>query len=334
MDVIAIMKERIEYIDKLKGLAIILVVMGHISEKSMNITTSPFNLFYDSFHMPLFMFLSGIFAYKSFKKWNLYEAIYFLKKKTLRILMPFVVIGGVYSVCFCGNLMDVYLGVNSSYWFLPALFYCMLCGLIVYWIINFTGKSNKIYLVLCMHLILWMLLVMVYQMNCLDNVPYSLHAIKMYPFFIMGTLFTKYSLFKDKIIYSNNLFTISILGYMLLLIYGDEIPLKFNYTGVFAIVILVQLIVDYDSFIPKKMSFVGKYSLEIYVLHWFFLPALDSLNSCLSFSIIGIPKNFIILFCVTLIIAIPIIFVCILLSNIIRKSKFLNAVCFGCSLLK
>ena len=126
------MINRIDYIDQLKGFAIILVVMGHIAEKSMNITTTPFNEFYGSFHMPLFMFLSGIFAYKNFKDWNVCEIMNFLKNKVTRILFPFFVIGGVYSLMFCGNITDVYLGVRSGYWFLPALFYCMLLGLIVY----------------------------------------------------------------------------------------------------------------------------------------------------------------------------------------------------------
>ena len=51
--------DRIKYIDKLKCLAIFFVVMGHIAELSMNITTTPFNYFKGTFHMPLFMFLSG-----------------------------------------------------------------------------------------------------------------------------------------------------------------------------------------------------------------------------------------------------------------------------------
>lgn len=85
---------RIEYIDKLKGLAIILVVMGHVAEKGIGINDTPFNIFYSSFHMPLFMFLSGIFAYKSFKKCDVAEFVTFLKKKTLRLILPLLTIGG------------------------------------------------------------------------------------------------------------------------------------------------------------------------------------------------------------------------------------------------
>lgn len=90
---------RITYIDKLKGIAIIFVVMGHVVEFGFNIKHSPFNLFYSSFHMPLFMFLSGLFAYKSFIRWNTKEALSFLKKKFLRVLLPFLTIGG--GICYC-----------------------------------------------------------------------------------------------------------------------------------------------------------------------------------------------------------------------------------------
>lgn len=58
------MNNRITYIDALKGLAIILVVWGHVAEKSMGVEVMPFNRMYGSFHMPLFIFLSGLFAYK------------------------------------------------------------------------------------------------------------------------------------------------------------------------------------------------------------------------------------------------------------------------------
>ena len=93
------MSYRIEYIDMLKGVAIICVVMGHVVEKGMNLTQTPFNAFYWSFHMPLFMFLSGIFSMKEFCNNNFAECRVFLKKKLLRIMMPFFVVGGgIFSI--------------------------------------------------------------------------------------------------------------------------------------------------------------------------------------------------------------------------------------------
>ena len=47
------MVNRIAYIDALKGLAIILVVWGHIAEKSMGIENMPFNWMHGSVYIPL-----------------------------------------------------------------------------------------------------------------------------------------------------------------------------------------------------------------------------------------------------------------------------------------
>ena len=47
-------KARIEWIDALRGFAILLVVMGHIYDKGFRIEGTSFNNFYNGFHMPLF----------------------------------------------------------------------------------------------------------------------------------------------------------------------------------------------------------------------------------------------------------------------------------------
>ena len=323
------MKERIEYIDQLKGLAIILVVMGHVAEKSMNITGTPFYEFYTSFHMPLFMFLSGNFAFKSFKDWNISEAINFLKRKALRILLPFIVIGGAYSLLYYNDITDVYWGTSPGYWFLPALFYCMIYGLTIYSIINNIQWLKNSHWSLGIHLISYVILTLIYYKGNLENIPYLLHAIKMYPYFLIGTFFTKHTTLKNKVAYSNNLFTIAIIGYICALIYKDIIPIKLNYTGFFAIIILINLFINCNQYIPKKLSFIGKYSLEIYVFHYFFLPTLSSLGNWIIAQNTNINQNFIILFSVTSIIAAPIIFICILLAMVIHNSRLLNAICFG-----
>ncbi len=58
-----IKKERIEYIDLAKGFCILLVVFAHIHP---DLTRYSWGVFFDSFRMPLYFFLSGIF----FKKYS------------------------------------------------------------------------------------------------------------------------------------------------------------------------------------------------------------------------------------------------------------------------
>lgn len=54
------MENRIQYIDRLKGIAILLVVMGHIPLFCYHTGIECMDRFIGSFHMPLFMFLSGL----------------------------------------------------------------------------------------------------------------------------------------------------------------------------------------------------------------------------------------------------------------------------------
>ena len=54
------MKQRIDYIDRMKGMAIFLVVMGHVYGMVFNQSEDVTYKWISSFHMPLFMFLSGL----------------------------------------------------------------------------------------------------------------------------------------------------------------------------------------------------------------------------------------------------------------------------------
>lgn len=120
---------RVLYIDNLKGLAIILVVMGHVSYISLGIDGTVFNASYISFHMPLFMFLSGIFAFHSFQNYNTQEVFYIIKKKFFRTIIPFTSVGVIYSLIELRNIYGHFLGEPGRLWFLPALFLDMLFGL-------------------------------------------------------------------------------------------------------------------------------------------------------------------------------------------------------------
>lgn len=52
-------QKRIEYIDLAKGVCILLVVFAHIHP---DLTRYSWGVFFDSFRMPLYFFLSGIFS--------------------------------------------------------------------------------------------------------------------------------------------------------------------------------------------------------------------------------------------------------------------------------
>ena len=118
-------KTRVEWIDAVRGFAICLVVLGHMT---FYLPCAVKIIIY-SFHMPLFFFLSGIFY--SVKKENF---ISFFYKKMKTLLFPYVCFSIIWIfVNQIWGLLDVRLSSEISYkglllgmyaplWFLPCLF--------------------------------------------------------------------------------------------------------------------------------------------------------------------------------------------------------------------
>lgn len=115
-------KERILWLDNLKGLLIILVVFGHCIQHTLpdyadNVV---FRYIY-SFHMMLFMFVSGYACYVQEVEWSL------LGKRVKQLLLPFF----VWSLVMCAirgefQLWDMVLLPEKSFWFLWVLFFITL----------------------------------------------------------------------------------------------------------------------------------------------------------------------------------------------------------------
>ena len=125
---------RIEWIDAAKGIGIIFVVLGHIW------LIGPGQKYINSFHMPLFFFLSGYI----FRVGNYRNLRQFVCSKVNRILIPyawFSIFTYIYWVMFeravSGNTVspvtafvnifvcqgtDRHLPHNPALWFLPCLF--------------------------------------------------------------------------------------------------------------------------------------------------------------------------------------------------------------------
>lgn len=128
--------KRIDYIDIAKYVAIFSVVVGHVLaydlygfdtawKKSLLMS------FIYSYHMPLFMFLSGLVSITAIQKRTVLNDVI----KRIRILLvPFIIIGSLYSLWHYGNL-DFFLSrMKFGYWYLWVLFvfylttYPICCG--------------------------------------------------------------------------------------------------------------------------------------------------------------------------------------------------------------
>ena len=124
------------YIDALKGLAILLVILAHALQRSFPDIQG--NIYFNSiaaFHMPLFMFLSGYILYLNKAKYDLK----WIWRKFLRLIVPFFTWTIIFYYCinfsftglcsfvdYSGSLLDSILRTvmhpGNGLWFLWVLF--------------------------------------------------------------------------------------------------------------------------------------------------------------------------------------------------------------------
>lgn len=324
---------RITYIDNLKGFTIIIVVMGHVIEKGMGITDSYINVLYSSFHMPLFIFLSGLFALKSFNSFNIVECVSFFCNKVRRIFVPFLTVGGAFSLFVSGSLFPVYLGRTTGYWFLPVLFYAMIVEMIASWFLYRIHSYNRKWIDALLHILFIGIVSIGYYETPLAKVPYFLYFIKMYPFFVFGIWVNKYSKLKQILLNSKGIFSISVVLFCFFAWLQEMIRLPIKVSGLFAIIVLMNLFYSYNDRICRHLTKIGRYSLQIYVFHWFMIPSIIPLGTWMYYQgnpLGGLPnENTILLLIVALVFAFPIVAACMVLGKIVKHSYWLNLLLFG-----
>ncbi|WP_194189978.1 acyltransferase family protein [Clostridium chrysemydis] len=260
------------YFDTLKGVLILLVVIGNSLELSK--TDLPFMhyfiLFLYMFHMPLFAFISGYFCKKSKRS---------TMQRVSEIFILYVSVQTIYYIFykFIMGEPDFRLKFMEPYW---TLWY--LVSLIFWYIIYDYIKDSKKWLVGS----LLVAILIGYDPSVFNYLSIS-RTIFFLPFFILGVTFKKEYISKIK----EKKKLLGILSLIVLIIlfflsFGLIIDLLFEFVGyesyypdatwypllirIFHYIGAVILGAFIMSLIPKRktiFSSVGKYSLYIYIVH-------------------------------------------------------------------
>ena len=144
-------KQRNEYVDILRGLAILMVVLGHTI--TGNTTGWEHNFIFNvvwCLQMPLFMLISG-YVTRYTKNINNRKLLYlYLKRRTVAYLMPWI----VWTFLIRGIILNqknylnpryIFLNMDSGYWFLFSIWTISVIFLISTYISNkLYTKQNKI----------------------------------------------------------------------------------------------------------------------------------------------------------------------------------------------
>lgn len=220
------MKEsRNGFIDEIKGISIILVIFGHCIQYGSGseylqgaFFGNPIFVFIYSFHMPLFMLISGYLFGYSIKKYES-KSFQVIRKKIGQLIIPIIswsivpyVIEVIVNLCkgdsYPVSIMWIWSKFVSVFiyrpWFLWAVWWCSLIVLIVR---KYFGDSIFVYLFILT------LTFVTPDIYCLGLYKY------LYPFFLLSYFFSTYDYVnKIKFLYTNSLFEVLIIiGYFSLL---------------------------------------------------------------------------------------------------------------------
>lgn len=275
-------KERLHYIDQLKGIAIFLVVVGHIIQfNCKDFSNNPiFSIIY-SFHMPLFMFISGYVAFKSMKATIFNSYFQFLMKRIRTILLPFLSWQLLISPFFFKDntsqnpilrFINLSTHIGMGLWFLWFLFLLTLLYSLFLFISNRVNKNNNFIVDV---VFAGIVLIPVVLAGYFHLISYANSLALYFLFFFLGIFISKFSFLKNLIL-NNIVFSISIFTFLLLsrsYYFGDEssknllIKMILSNAAIFSLYNIVNKI-TWNAFIDKTIQQWGKNSLIIYVTHF------------------------------------------------------------------
>lgn len=323
------MKKRDLSIDALKAFAIFLVVLGHYIQSTIQNYDDNylFKLIY-SFHMPLFIFISGYLSYNI----NGLKSNY-LNRRFISLIIPYLswmVVSSVFLSCtsdisYISLMLKILYHPDYGLWFLWVLFWMHVTLYCSY----FISKKHHLILFGCF-IVSFLLITMVSDFG-------NIFAIKslasLLPYFILGYIL---NILKDKVGFVFKVWYL-ILPLFLVLVYfwkrndSIEINVWFANSKIFiymykVIVALLGIIISFGLFkyirkYHNAILYTGENSIAIYAMNLYGLLILKPLYRDLSEGILFYLYAFSI--------SVIVICICLVIDYILKKSSFMSFLFIG-----
>lgn len=347
--------KRLEYVDAMRGFTMMLVVIWHVCFFSYHegaYTIITFNSAILKFMIPLFFFISGFVSYKSTRIWNLNTSKEFFYKKFMHLIIPTVVFLVIYDLLFGYQIINSFFNsLKYGYWFTIALFeYFVLYVFISLVFLKYNNVIKKLGIVIvCIctlfgtesyRILQFALPVRVLDLFCLSQFHF-------FVFFLLGILIRRY--FTRFCSLSNNGY---VMAAILILFFAEALfydqlnefimpsggwpfvlmdKLRFILSGFTGLTIVFtffrknkKLFIS-NTYIGRSLQYIGRRTLDVYLLHYFFLPHnLEMLGQFFKHN-----SNPSVEFLISLFIAIWVILLSLIMSKIIRLSGFFEHRLFG-----
>lgn len=174
--------KRVLYIDNLKAFAILLVILGHVIQRTdVDYDNNLVFRYIYSFHMPLFMFLSGFFVSEKKSIGNT------VRLRARSLIIPFIVWGGVTSLLVETSLVEIILHPDKGLWFLWDLFFINIFILLCLKLARFKCWNENFVIVI------GTISLFVIGIFVEDNLLNIRSMAKLFPYYTLGYFVSKYN---------------------------------------------------------------------------------------------------------------------------------------------
>lgn len=335
--------KRLIFIDALRGITMILVVYHHIVHQCFPRTFIDEGL--EFIRMPMFFFISGFIAYKDLCFWTTTNTRARLLNKFRVQVVPTIIFYSIYFY-FVADCNPFTLFLNHGwgrYWFTIVLFELFF----IYFTTNFlTRKSSKLNLIAIIVIILFDIII--FHSIPKDgklSVLIDFYGITSFlPFFLLGTLTRRYFNNVKRWIVNwkllATLFCMFLFQLSITYLYNKHeiilLPQKaFNFINcwpmrIIGIMVVFGIFVRYrenftlDKAITRTLSFVGRRTLDVYLLHFFFTKHVPAIHNYIERLNIGQWELVILTLFTALVVA-----CCLVISETIKKWKFAGKLLFA-----
>lgn len=351
------MPNRIEYIDALRGFSMIAVVFSHVCTFQLFgfDTVTHLQALIQTFFLSLFFFVSGYVTNIGDKK----DGGSLCKKlsgKFKSLFIPTFIFGIIYVYLYLHTdiIFLLFNPAKAGYWFPISLLEMLAITAIITRLFNHTDTEtrtcNKVAVVLILLALVMYLAKLPMKtipwLNTLGDITSLHYTCYYFQYFILGYIIKRYQKISDFIL-NNNYFRTFILITFFAIWYIKsyylpyiEIPTNTTWKVFSTLVDTVSeycgLLIVYGYFqtyqfqftsntrIGIYLQFIGRRTLDIYLLHYFFLSPMPSIGAWLEKN-----PNVVIELSIGLILSLLIVGCCLLISQLLRTSDFLAYWLFG-----
>lgn len=318
-------KQRIQWIDRMRGLAILSVVVQHLTNYMDN--SFVYAKLIGISNMAVFFFVSGYILEKTAHIESYGDAMRFLRKKTIQLALPLIV---WQLVCYryffstdwqplgIADVLSVF--TQPKLWFLLTLYGYMFAFVAYRLVCRIKIASGGV------KVLFWLLPQLLLLTLWRKTGEFHLSALYL-PYFAFGVIVS--SMGKENWLADKRIGTLSMLAICLATCFWTSghtsvVNVAIKLVVSVAVIQIVYLICSEMEWGNKANRFAqkcGRDSLAIYILHWIFLP--------LSPYHYLLPQNELIGMYLTTVFALIIAYVCCWIYSLVGKFPILKLIMFG-----